>query len=300
MFAARDGYPAFLAGLAERTGIRVPTAEGVVEVARNDVHFEELRVRARRLTTAHLLDAGELALLEPALAPARGAILHERDGAVDVATLLVALRAAIQGDPRVTVRFTDAASLERLDSSRPRLRLADGSIVDTSHVVLASGAWAPALPGLPRVLPVRPLKGEIAIAPRRGPRRVVFGAGGYVVPRGDELLLGATSEDVGFDATVSQSAAAALDAIARTLLAGWPADGATFTAQRAGLRPVTPDLLPIIGAEPDLLALVYACGYSRNGVLVAPLAGECVAAIVAGAEPGFDLAPFSIGRFARN
>ena len=66
----------------------------------------------------------------------------------------------------------------------------------------------------------------------------------------------------------------------------------------AGLRPMTPDLLPIIGPDPDEPSLVYACGHSRNGVLLAPATGEVVAALIDGDRPAWDMSPFRIERFA--
>ena len=65
----------------------------------------------------------------------------------------------------------------------------------------------------------------------------------------------------------------------------------------SGLRPVTPDLLPILGRDPDYPTLLYACGHSRNGILLGPLTGECVAALASGETPSLDLSPFSVERF---
>jgi glycine/D-amino acid oxidase-like deaminating enzyme len=65
----------------------------------------------------------------------------------------------------------------------------------------------------------------------------------------------------------------------------------------SGLRPVTPDFLPILGRDPAFDAVVYACGHSRNGVLLAPLTGDAVADLVLGTAPAHDLTPFRIERF---
>ena len=65
----------------------------------------------------------------------------------------------------------------------------------------------------------------------------------------------------------------------------------------AGLRPVTPDGLPIIGADPDVPSLIYACGHGKNGILLAPITGECVAAIAGGTSLPVDLDLFSAARF---
>ena len=65
----------------------------------------------------------------------------------------------------------------------------------------------------------------------------------------------------------------------------------------AGLRPVTPDMLPILGADPERPSLLYACGHSRNGVLLAPLSGDIVADLVTGTPLSHDLAQFRPDRF---
>jgi glycine/D-amino acid oxidase-like deaminating enzyme len=61
---------------------------------------------------------------------------------------------------------------------------------------------------------------------------------------------------------------------------------------------VTPDLLPILGPDPQEPSLVYACGHSRNGILLAPLTGECIAALLSGETPPADISPFRVTRFA--
>jgi glycine oxidase len=65
----------------------------------------------------------------------------------------------------------------------------------------------------------------------------------------------------------------------------------------AGLRPMTPDGQPMVGPEPDAPALLYACGHSRNGVLLAPITGEAIAAYATDAAPAHDLGPWSPSRF---
>ena len=127
------------------------------------------------------------------------------------------------------------------------------------------------------------------------PRRVIYGPGAYIVPRGQRILVGATLERAGFDPSTTP---AALAELRRGAAAIWPAIAELPMASSwAGLRPVTPDLLPIIGPDPDHPCLIYACGHSRNGILMAPLTADCVAAIVAGSAPPADLTPFRVDRF---
>jgi glycine oxidase len=127
-------------------------------------------------------------------------------------------------------------------------------------------------------------------------RRSVSGADVYLVPRGDVTLVGSTLERVGFDATTTSSALSHLHEAAGALcpeLANAP-----VVHSWAGLRPVTPDFLPVIGRDPEFPALLYACGHAKNGILMAPLTGECVAALINGSPPPIDLGPFAIERFA--
>jgi glycine oxidase len=294
MFAARDRFPGFLDELCELTGIDVPMVRGALELALNDTHLAELRARAAALPDAKVLGAADVAALEGALVPVAGALHHPRDGAIDVRALRAALDAAVRLSPRIAVI---RATVTSVDAPGAGVTMTDGTRAAASHVVLACGAWVSEMRGLPRALPVRPVKGEVAVA--AGPvafRHVVFGAGGYLVPRGDSLLVGATSEDAGFDAEPTAAGAASLAGTARALVRDWPRD-ATFGAQEAGLRPMTPDGYPILGRDPDVPALLYACGYSRNGVLVSPLAADCLAALIAGDDPGFDLTAFAVARF---
>jgi glycine oxidase len=102
-------------------------------------------------------------------------------------------------------------------------------------------------------------------------------------------------ERVGFAAETTDDGVAALRAMAEQIC---PAlRGSQISASWAGLRPVTPDLLPILGSDPELPNVIYACGHSRNGVLFAPLTAEVVADVVTGARPRYDLAQFRPDRF---
>lgn len=281
--AARDFYPHFLERIEEETGARVALMRAVIELDR----VQPLPTESRRLAE------GELRQLEPTLVATAAAVFHPNDAAVDVPALFTAVDAAC-----------DAAGVERVErtavalgfeGTAVRLALDDGSTVEAHKVVVACGAWAPELRGLPRPLPVVPVAGEIAITRERAVRRVVFGAGGYLVPRGNDLLVGATSHERGYDGSATDGGAAALARIADALVPARAPWRPRFVSVAAGLRPMTPDGLPIVGADPEQPSLVYACGYSRNGILVAPLVAEWIADLACGGGPP-DLAVFAIGR----
>lgn len=290
---ARDMYPPYVEELVARTGIRVSLdLSGVLETARDDVEARALRASLQRHTEwvePHLLRD-----LEPAVAHAVGAAFHARDGAVDVRVLLEAVHADAQRDPRISLVGGRVVRLE-VDRLPALLELQSGERVEADKVVIAAGAWVGEIWGLPRPIPVVPVRGQILAFGGETPRHVVMGAHGYVVPRGNRCLAGSTMEHVGFDPRTTTKGAARIREIAAELipsLAGRPE-----LEHWAGLRPVTPDLLPMVGADPEHDSLFYACGHSKNGVLLAPLTAHVIADLVVRGSTSVDVTPYAPGRF---
>jgi glycine oxidase len=167
-------------------------------------------------------------------------------------------------------------------------------------VLVAAGAWSGGIemdePALP---PVRPVKGEVlALTPPRGallPKQVVWGNGVYLVPREGRLLIGATMEEAGFDTVLTAKAENWLTDRAVGLmpsLASWEID-----EHWAGLRPASPDGLPILG-ETRIKNLFVATGQFRNGILFAPAVAETVSRLLLGL-PAPEIRAFTPQRFAR-
>jgi glycine oxidase len=161
-------------------------------------------------------------------------------------------------------------------------------------LLLAAGAWSGAIPGLPP-LPVRPVRGQIvrlggAAWPWRG---IVRDREEYAVRRGEgSLLVGSTLEEAGFDASATAGGVRYLLDWARRLLPGL-AD-APIESLWAGLRPASPDAMPLIGPLPGL-PVVVATGHYRNGIVLAPWTAHEVARIVQTGNPGREI--FSPTRF---
>jgi glycine oxidase len=231
------------------------------------------------------LDGDECRALEPGIAADCAGGLHlPRDAQVDPRRAAEAL-AAILGD---TVR-ANADVVELRDDG---VVLADGTHVRAERVVLAAGAWSARR--LAKRLPVSPVKGQTLRL--RGPlpaTRIIRSEHVYVVPRASgETVLGATIEDAGFDMTVTEEATETLLAQARRAV---PAvAGLELVEAVASLRPATPDDGPLIGEWEGLL---IAGGHYRNGILLAPVTAEAVAALLAGEEPPAEAAPFDPRRF---
>ena len=286
--AARDHYPPYLAMLHERTGIDVPLdRDGILQLV-TEGDADTARQRAPK--GAEWLDASALRDREPAFEGHPGAFLHPFDGAVDNLTLMDALERAVDATPAIRRIAADVLSI---DSDQPSALTRTRGRFSATRLVVASGAWAGTLAGLPRRVPVRPVRGQLLRLAQSPVRRVTYGAGGYLVPRGDTILIGATSEEAGFENETSLGGLSALKSIATRAI---PALGSALVVDHwAGLRPMSIDGHPILGADPESPALVYACGYSRNGILFAPWAAAQLANVLVG-DPAPELAPFGITR----
>ncbi|MGH7567328.1 MAG: glycine oxidase ThiO [Gemmatimonadota bacterium] len=300
---ARERWPAFAAGLEAETGFDLHYRdEGTLVVAFSDSEAADLaeRARAQRLRgfRAEWLEARAARELEPGLArEVRGALYLPDDRQVDPGPLMAAAVEALAARPGIRVE-TDTAvtAIESAGSRVVGVTTARGR-AEAGLVVLAAGAWSAGIAGLPRPLAVRPVKGQMAaLRPARMPiRHVVGGAGAYCVPRDDgRVVVGATVEEAGFDASVHPPA---VEALIAAVCAAVPAlAGAPLESRWAGLRPGTSDDLPILGEDPELPGLLYATGHYRNGILLAPLTAEIVAALARGEAPPVDLSPFSPDR----
>jgi glycine oxidase len=294
--AARDRYPDWVAALEEATGVRILLLRnGVLELAPDEDSAALARHRASAPSSpSRWLEPSELRSLEPELVAPLGALLHEDDGAVDNVALVDALRRSV-----IRERLARVVDVEVVRISpgglHPAVITRDARF-EVDRIVLAAGAWVNGIAGVPAPLPVEPLRGQMLALEGAPVRHVVYAPGVYLVPRDRVTLAGATMERVGFDAGTTDQA---LDTMHAATLEVVPAlSGARRTRAWSGLRPVTPDFLPIIDRDPVHPALIYACGHSRNGILLAPLTGESVADLALDREPTHDLTPFKLQRFA--
>jgi glycine oxidase len=300
-------WPSFARELAEDSG-REPghLTHGALHVALDRDEAGELRRRHRLhrelgLSSSWLRPA-ECRRVEPGLAPGlSGGMLAEADSSIDPGLLCEALAAAVE---RRGGRVEPGADVEamRVDGVSPELRIADGRTFAARSVVLAAGCWSGQAGWVPEESrpPVRPVKGEILTL--RGSReeplcgRMVVTERAYIVPRADgRVIVGATVEERGFDTTVTAGGVHELLREAYRVLPD--VAELELLEARAGLRPGTPDNSPLIGRTPAVEGLVIATGHYRNGVLLAPITAESVAALLADEQPPIDVTPFSPARF---
>jgi glycine oxidase len=207
-----------------------------------------------------------------------GALLVPSHGFVASGELIRALTSAAK---RHGAQVVEGSRVRRITSASGSLVVeTDRGQLAGSAVVMAAGSWSGhiEITGLTHRVPVRPIRGQLLRLTWKGPalRRVIWSDRCYVVPWDDgTLLVGATMEDAGFDerttvAGVRDLIEAACEIIPGALTAG-------FLGARAGLRPASADLRPIIGASRVIQNLMYATAHYRNGILLAPLTALLVA-----------------------
>jgi glycine oxidase len=285
-------WPGFARELAAASGEEVGYLElGALHVALDRDEADELR-RRFALMAEHGLDAEWLAPsrcreLEPGLAPGgNGGVHAPHEAGVDPRALTAALAMAATA-AGATIEIAEVVSGVYVDERLAGVRTADGAEHRADAVVLAAGSWSAAewLPPEARP-PIRPVKGQILTlaGPPSRPvcERIVAGERFYAMPRGDgRLVVGATVEEQGFDTRVTAGGVHELLREAYRLLPD--VDELELLGAAAGLRPGTPDNLPLVGPG-ALRGLVLATGHHRNGILLAPYTAERVAALLASAQ----------------
>jgi len=292
--AAAELYPDFIAELEAAAELGTGYARhGALHIALDRDEASELR-RVHDLQRslglgAEWLPPRRCRELEPGLTPSFNGGVHAPDeAAVDPRRMTTALLTALSGAGAEVRGGTDVVAPVLSGARLEGVRTGAGDELLAGHVVLATGAWAGAEGWLPEQVrpPVRPVKGEILElrSPDGQPpcERIVASERVYLVPRPDgRLIVGATTEERGFDATVTAGGVHELLREAYRLLPD--VAEMELVESMAGLRPGTPDNLPLIGPG-ALDGLVLACGHYRNGILLAPLTGKAIADSIATGE----------------
>jgi glycine oxidase len=302
---ARALWPAFAHELEQASGRTVSYREsGSLMVARDTARGRTLRSLGDALEKkgerAVWLNADNARRQEPLLSSdIAGALFAPDDAQVDNRSLGDALAEAFVRAGGRLRELTEMRALHLEGGHVVGVASSDGPIA-ADRVILAAGAWSGQVNGVAaeQLPPIRPAKGQMtALVPPRGeamPRHLIWGEDVYLVPRQDSLLVGATVEDTGYETSVDRASRERLLARAIRLvprLAGW-----TVSESWAGLRPRTPDSLPVLG-ETQTPGLLIASGQFRNGILFTPLIAELLHAAVLG-EPSQVDAAFDARRFA--
>jgi glycine oxidase len=281
-------YPEFVRELEDESGLKIDLRSvGTIILTRVETG------QSPATTQTHALPP--FAELEPALRTNGSTALFVKERCVDPRHLTTATIAAARhrgvdfylGDEVRAVKIVDGRAA---GVSTNTTQFAAGIVVN------CAGAWAGQIG--PHPFPTRPVKGQmlcVAMPEKEMVRHVIRTPDVYLIPRSDgRMLIGATAEEAGFN---KQTVPETIEKLRQSALALVPklAD-ARFVEAWAGLRPGTPDKLPILGATPTLGYFV-ATGHFRDGILLVPATALVMRQVMAGQNPDFDLGAFSPQRF---
>ncbi|WP_448202502.1 glycine oxidase ThiO [Azospirillum sp. sgz302134] len=304
--ASQALWPAFAAELEAASGLPVDLrTEGTMVIALNADDAAKVRVLHQFQHGLGLpvewLTGAEVRRREPYLQPGvAGALFCAGDHQVDNRKLASALHAAVLCAGGVVHEHTEVTRIEVRNGRVAGLRVGD-RLVEADRVVLAAGAWAGGIEGLPPAArpPVRPVKGQMICVrmDERLPllRHVVWTPGTYLIPRLDgRLLIGATTEERGFDDRLTAGGQFALLEGAWRALPGIAE--LPIEESWAGFRPGSRDDAPILGLS-AVEGLILATGHHRNGILLTPVTADSIARLILTGEADPVIQPFAIDRF---
>lgn len=257
---------------------------GTIEIADTPERERDLRTRAAAAWAPsaglHWLDADGLRAFVPGIRmDAVGALLCQTHGHVAVPPFVAAIADAAQ---RLGTTFEFGRPVDAIDSSASGARIfSSGESREFDRVVLCAGSWTSRIAGADeRVRRIAPVRGQLVRlhAPSTRIPSVLWGGQCYLVPWADgTLLVGATSEHVGFDERATVGGVRGLLDAAQDLVPELAS--ATYVDVRVGLRPATADGVPLLGPGPDP-RIILAAGHFRNGILLAPLTAIMIADFV--------------------
>lgn len=300
--ASLEEYPAFITAVESMSGIHTGYRRcGALELFFGADGVQAQRQHGARLAgfriVAEELGSSKVQALEPAVNPEVTAAIRLHDEAVvdsrrlTRAVLVAAQRLGVEIRPGTPARAVQA------EAKGCEVVLASGEHLAAGHVVIAAGAASTQLGGVGRYAPTRPARGQIVVleGSRLPLQHTLRTPGGYLVAHDDgRLLAGSTVEDAGFEHAVT---AGGLLHILQTAVRMVP-DVARLPVLEtySGLRPDTPDHLPILGPT-DLPGVSVATGHFRNGILLAPVTARLARAWILGEPTDISLEPFSPLRF---
>jgi len=283
--ASLSRYDGFVARLRHESGLAFEYERiGTLQVAMGADEAARLKAQARNYESTGVagewLDGDLLRVVAPSLAAgATAALLLPMQGYVDAAGMTRALAAAAQ---HRGVHFTTERVLA-IETSGGSVRVTTPEDpIDGDALVIAAGSCSSAIAGVSAwPQPGKPIRGQLLHlrAPSRIASHVLWGSSCYIVPwHNGTTIVGATVEDAGFDERPTAHGVRHLLNAAHDLV---PAlESATCEGVRVGLRPKTPDELPIIGPSSTMRRVFHATGHYRNGILLTPLTADLVAELV--------------------
>ena len=282
-------YPEFVHELQIESGMKVDLRDQGTILFPSNTHVSHPTLQAAALPAP-------LTELEPALAPSDRPAFYLKERSVDPRGLAAATRQAAK---RRGVDFSSGDEVTAVDVFNNRVTgiTTAKTSFHAPKVVNCAGAWSGQIG--PHAFPTRPVKGQMLclVAPSRNLlKHVIRSPEIYLIPRSDgRILVGTTMEEAGFDkrtdiATIQRFRQSAITLVPELR-------NAKILEDWAGLRPGTPDALPILGATATR-GYYVATGHFRDGILLAPITAQIMAEVITDTNCKYDLKPFSPTRFS--
>ena len=277
-------YPAFVHELEDESGIKVDLRD-----------HGTLFLSPEHGVNGHSLPA-PLSELEPALAGHDEPIAFFKERSVDPRALAAAALAAAKHRD-VDIASGTSVSAVLVSEGRVTGVQTDRTTYNAPVVVNCAGAWSGQVAPYP--FPTRPVKGQMlaVVGPHDTIRHVIRSSDVYLVPRSDgRIVIGSTIEEAGFDKRTDADTIHRLHQAALRLV---PAlSEARIHESWAGLRPGTPDGLPLLGST-STVGYFAATGHFRDGILLTPVTAHVMAQVITGSDPQYDISAFAPERFTK-
>ncbi len=243
----------------------------------------------------------EALVMEPSIGrEARAAAFLPDEASVDPRALADAVLAAARETGATMISGAEVIALVQEGNRCTGVRTADGETYAAKHVVIAAGSWTSQLKQAAPYAPTTPVRGQVVslLNPGQLIHSVLRTEYGYIVPRDlaspQKLVAGSTLEHVGYEKAITSGGMEQILSTVNEIAPGLAC--AKIADTWCGLRPGTPDQLPILGPT-DVDGLMIATGHYCNGILLAPITGKLIAECITDGKPSMDLKDFSPLRF---
>lgn len=287
--ASASMYPEFVRELELESGMKIDLRNQGTILFPSAAHVSHPAFEAATQIPAPLAE------FEPALAEVDRPAFYLKERSVDPRALTPA---ALKAARRLGVDVSSGEEVIAVNLSDGRVRGVTTRKTSflAAKVVNCAGAWSGQIG--PYAIPTRPVKGQMLclVSASRMLKHVIRSPEVYVIPRSDgRIIIGTTVEEAGFDKRTDVAAIQRLRAAAIAMVP--ELRNAKILEDWAGLRPGTPDALPILGAT-ETPGYYVATGHFRDGILLAPITSQVMTAVIEGKNPEHDLVPFSPARFS--
>jgi len=297
-------FPALVPELEDASGMRLQYEQtGALRVVRNPKNTPNLRKRVKAWEPLglhmHWLTGEEARQREPTLAPDVCAGLYvPQESQIQAAQVVQAFAQAAANHGATLRRNTRVTGIQKRNNKVTAITTSPGETITCNHLVIAAGAWAAQWNDWLHIkLPVSPLRGQMLALRQPTPplHHIIFGEAAYLAPKQDgTVIVGATKEEAGFD---KRPTAGGIAWLLNTAIRLMPSlEQSAIERTWAGLRPRTPDNLPILGPAPGWENVTLATGHGSAGIMLSAITGQTITDLVIAGVASELIQPFALDR----